>query len=39
MFFFIFSESTDAVYAEDSMHHLWKQFRRLFLSGQLLCFP
>jgi hypothetical protein len=39
MFFFIFSESTDAVCAEDSMHHLWKQFRRLFLSGQRLCFP
>jgi hypothetical protein len=34
-----FSESTGAVGAEDSLCHLWKQFRRLFLSGQRLNFP
>jgi len=34
-----FSESTGAVRAEDSMRHLWKQCRRLFLSGQRLSFP
>jgi hypothetical protein len=39
LFFFIVSESTGAVCAEDSMRHLWKQFRRLFLSGQRLSFP
>jgi len=33
------SESTGVVCAEDSMRHLWKQFRRLFLSGQQLSFP
>jgi hypothetical protein len=39
LFFFIVSESTGAVCAEDSMRHLWKQFRRLFLRGQRLSFP
>jgi hypothetical protein len=39
LFFFIVSESTGAVCAEDSMRHLWKLFRRLFLSGQRLSFP
>jgi len=39
LFFFIVSESTGAVCVEDSMRHLWKQFRRLFLSGQRLSFP
>jgi len=34
-----FSESTGAVRAEDSFCDLWKQFRVLFLSGQLLSFP
>jgi len=34
-----FSESTGAVCTEDSMRHRWKQFRRLFLSGQRLSFP
>jgi len=34
-----FSESTGAVRAEDSLCHLWKQFRRLFLSGERLNFP
>ena len=39
LFFFIVYESTGAVCAEDSMCHLWKQFRRLFLSGQRPNFP
>jgi hypothetical protein len=39
MFFLIVSESTGAMCAEDSMRHLWKQFRRLFLSGQRLSLP
>jgi hypothetical protein len=30
LFFLIVSESTGAVSAEHYMHHLWKQFRRLF---------
>jgi hypothetical protein len=34
-----FSESTGAVCTEDSLCHRWKQFRVLFLSGQLLSFP
>ena len=33
LFFLIVSESTGAVCAEDSMRHLRKQFRRLFLRG------
>ena len=33
-----FSESTGVVCTEDSIHHLWKQFRKLFLSGQWLTF-
>jgi len=32
-------ESTGAVWADESIRHLWKQFRRLFLSGQRLSFP
>jgi hypothetical protein len=39
LFFFIGFESTGAVCAEDSMRHLWMQFRRIFLSGQRLSFP
>jgi len=39
LFFFIVSESTGAVCAENSLRHLWKQFQRLFLSGQRLSFP
>jgi hypothetical protein len=34
-----FSKSTGVVCAEDSMRHLWKQFRRLFLRRQRLSFP
>jgi hypothetical protein len=33
------SKSTGAVCAEESMRHLWKQFRGLFVSGQQLSFP
>jgi hypothetical protein len=33
------SESTGVVCAEESMHHLCKQFRGLFKSGQRLIFP
>jgi len=32
-------ESTGAVWANESIHHLWKHFRGLFLSGQRLSFP
>jgi hypothetical protein len=32
-------ESTGAVCADESMRHLWKQFRGLLLSGQRLSFP
>jgi len=39
LFFFIVSESTGGVCAEDFMRHLWKQFLRLFLRGQRLSFP
>jgi hypothetical protein len=39
LFFFIVSESTGAVCADDSMRHLWKPFQRLFQSGQRLSFP
>jgi len=39
LFFFIVSESTGVVCAYDSMRHLWKEFQRLFLSGQRLSFP
>jgi len=39
LFFFIVSESTGVVCAEDSFCHLCKQFPWLFLSGQLLSFP
>ena len=32
-------ESTGAVWADESIRHLWKQFRGLFMSGQRLSFP
>jgi hypothetical protein len=38
-FSLIVLESTGAVCADESMRHLWKQFRGLFQSDEQLSFP
>jgi hypothetical protein len=38
-FFLTFSESTGVVWADESIRHLWKQFRGLFLTRRRLSFP
>jgi len=38
-FSFTVYESLGAVWDDESIHHLWKQFRGLYLNGQRVSFP